>query len=142
MMLFCAAESRYSFFKTVCKPFLLHLAFGLLYSNREYLGEATCSSTRELELSDCGLGDCGYKSLLSVCRALSHRVRVHVCVCVCVCVCICICVHTCVDTSRVARMGRARSSALRSRENHHPIAPCLALWNHVVSHTKTLCRCA
>lgn len=46
----------------------------LVFFNRDYLGEATCSSTRELDLGNCGLGDSGYKTLLSVCRAISSPV--------------------------------------------------------------------
>lgn len=38
---------------------------------RDCLGEATCASRSEVDLAGCGLGDSGYKSLLSVCRALS-----------------------------------------------------------------------
>ena len=38
---------------------------------RECLGEATCASRSEVDLAGCGLGDSGYKSLLSICRALS-----------------------------------------------------------------------
>lgn len=38
---------------------------------RDCLGEATCASRSEVDLGGCGLGDSGYKSLLSVCRALS-----------------------------------------------------------------------
>ncbi|CAB1099841.1 unnamed protein product [Ectocarpus sp. CCAP 1310/34] len=38
---------------------------------RDCLGEATCASRREVDLAGCGLGDRGYKSLLSICRALS-----------------------------------------------------------------------
>lgn len=38
---------------------------------RDCLGEATCASRSEVDLAKCGLGDSGYKSLLSVCRALS-----------------------------------------------------------------------
>eukprot|EP00903_Cladosiphon_okamuranus_P010991 g10380.t1 len=38
---------------------------------RDCLGEATCASRSEVDLARCGLGDSGYKSLLSVCRALS-----------------------------------------------------------------------
>ncbi len=40
---------------------------------RECLGEATCASRSEVDLAGCGLGDSGYKSLLSVCRALSVK---------------------------------------------------------------------
>ncbi|CAM9215524.1 unnamed protein product, partial [Ectocarpus sp. 13 AM-2016] len=38
---------------------------------RDCLGEATCASRSEVDLAGCGLGDRGYKSLLSICRALS-----------------------------------------------------------------------
>lgn len=38
---------------------------------RDCLGEATCASRSEVDLAGCGLGDSGYKSLLSICRALS-----------------------------------------------------------------------
>ncbi|CAM9850704.1 unnamed protein product, partial [Hapterophycus canaliculatus] len=38
---------------------------------RDCLGEATCASRDEVDLAGCCLGDIGYKSLLSICRALS-----------------------------------------------------------------------
>ncbi|CAM9176550.1 unnamed protein product, partial [Scytosiphon promiscuus] len=38
---------------------------------RDCLGEATCASRSEVDLAGCCLGDSGYKSLLSICRALS-----------------------------------------------------------------------
>lgn len=38
---------------------------------RDCLGEATCASRTEVDLAGCGLGDIGYTSLLSICRALS-----------------------------------------------------------------------
>ncbi|CBJ33045.1 Hypothetical leucine rich repeat protein [Ectocarpus siliculosus] len=38
---------------------------------RDCLGEATCASRSDVDLAGCGLGDRGYKSLLSICRALS-----------------------------------------------------------------------
>lgn len=38
---------------------------------RDCLGEATCASRSEVDLAGCGLGDRGYRSLLSICRALS-----------------------------------------------------------------------
>ena len=39
--------------------------------DREYLGEATCASRTEAEFPGSGLGDRGFKTLLSICRALS-----------------------------------------------------------------------
>lgn len=38
---------------------------------RDCLGEAMCASRTEVDLAGCGLGDIGYTSLLSICRALS-----------------------------------------------------------------------
>lgn len=38
---------------------------------RDCLGEATCASRSEVDLAGSCLGDSGYKSLLSICRALS-----------------------------------------------------------------------
>lgn len=43
-------------------------------TSRDYLGEATCGSRTQLDCHERALGDAGYKTLLSICRALSSPV--------------------------------------------------------------------